>query len=301
LADLADEGARSRAGFVAIIGAPNVGKSTLLNCLLGRHLAPVAPRPQTTRHRLLGILNTPGAQAVFLDTPGLLDPKYALQRLMRQEIEAALKDADVLLAVLDAAAGPVGAEPILPLVRERTAVVAINKIDLLPDKTRLLPLTAHLAQAGLSEVLMVSALKAKGIDRLKDAIARALPEAEPLYPPDMLADRPERFFCAEFVREAVFNLYGEEVPYSTTVVIDEFKERPGRKDFVRATIYVERDSQKAILIGRNGAALKRVGAKARQTIEAFLGRGVYLELWVKVAKAWRENEGFLRNNVYGRG
>ncbi len=294
-------GGNFRSGYVAIIGLPNVGKSTLLNCLLGHHLAAVAPRPQTTRHKLLGILNLPGCQAVFLDTPGLLDPKYALQRLMKQEIENAVKDADLLLAVIDGTADPGSVEPVLSLVSKRPTVVAINKVDLLPDKTVLLQFAARLSAAGLDNVLMVSALKGHGTAQLKTAIVNALPEGEPYYPTDELADRPERFFCAEFIREAVFNLYGEEVPYSTTVVVEEFKERFGRKDLVRATVYVERDSQKAILIGRNGAALKRVGQRARRAIEGFLGRGVYLELWVKVARDWRNDEGFIRQNVFGRG
>ncbi len=288
-----------RRGYVALVGAPNVGKSTLLNRLLNCHLAAVAPRPQTTRHKLLGILNLPNCQAVFLDTPGLLDPRYALQRMMKQEIDSAVKDADVLLAVLDGTAGLDAAEPVLALISGRPTVAAINKIDLMPDKTQLLPLAARLSAAGVADVLMVSALKDLGLDRLKTTIVNALPEGEPYYPTDSLADRPERFFCAEFIREAIFNLYGEEVPYSTTVAIEEFKERPGRKDHIRATIYVERDSQKAILIGRSGAALKRVGQRARRTIETFLGRGVYLELWVKVAKDWRNNEGFIRQNVFG--
>jgi GTP-binding protein Era len=147
---------------------------------------------------------------------------------------------------------------------------------------------------------MVSALIGGGIDELKAAIVARLPEGRPFYAPDAIADRPERFFVAEFIREAVFNLYGEEIPYSTAVVIEEFKERPGRKDYVRANIYVERDSQKAIIIGRDGDALKRVGTQARRNIEGFLGRPVFLELWVKVAEAWRKDERFIRENVYGR-
>ena len=147
---------------------------------------------------------------------------------------------------------------------------------------------------------MVSALKGGGVDELKAAVAKHLPEGQPFYPPDAVADRPEKFFAAEFVREAVFNLYGEEIPYSTAVVVEEFKERPGCKDYVLATVYVERDSQKAIIIGRGGNALKRVGSQARRQIEAFTGRSVFLELRVKVAEAWRKNEQFIRENVYGR-
>jgi GTPase len=289
-----------RSGYVAIIGLPNVGKSTLLNRMLDTHLAAVAPRPQTTRHRLLGILNGSGHQAVFFDTPGLLDPKYALQQHMKREIELALSDADLVLLVLDASRSVEDVATFTGLVAGRKAVVALNKVDLVREKKDLLPAVEQLVKVGFAEVFMVSALTGGGVDELKAAITARLPEGQPFYAQDAVADRPERFFVAEFVREAVFNLYGEEIPYSTTVVIEEFKERPGRKDYIRANIYVERSSQKAIIIGRDGAALKRVGSQARRGIEGFLGRPVFLELWVKVAEAWRKDEQFLRENVYGR-
>ncbi len=289
-----------RSGYVAIIGLPNVGKSTLLNRLLGTHLAAVAPRPQTTRHRLLGILNGSGFQAVFLDTPGLLDPKYVLQQQMRREIDLALKDADLVMLVLDATRTGEETDSIVRRLAGRKVLAVLNKVDLVREKKDLLPAVDRLVQAGFADVFMVSALKGGGVEDLKTAIAARLPEGQPFYPPDAIADRPERFFAAEFVREAVFNLYGEEIPYSTAVVIEEFKERPGRKDYVHAIIYVERDSQKAIIIGSGGRALKRVGSQARQEIEAFIGRPVYLELRVKVAEAWRKDERFIRENVYGR-
>ena len=279
---------------------PNVGKSTLLNRLLGTHLAAVAPRPQTTRHRILGILNGPGYQAIFLDTPGLLEPKYALQEQMRREIDLALKDADLVMLVLDASRTDEDTPSLVRLSAGRKVLAVLNKVDLVKEKKDLLPAVDRLVKAGFPDVFMVSALKGGGVGDLKTAIAARLPEGQPFYPPDAIADRPERFFAAEFVREAVFNLYGEEIPYSTAVVVDEFKERPGRKDYVLATIYVERDSQKAIMIGSGGKALKRVGSQARQEIEAFLGRPVFLELRVKVAEAWRKDERFIRENVYGR-
>jgi GTP-binding protein Era len=289
-----------RSGYVALLGVPNAGKSTLVNRLLGLHLAAVAPRPQTTRHRILGILNGPGFQALLLDTPGLLEPKYALQRLMRREIDRALADADLLLLVVDATAGPGQLDPLLAVASGRRAVVALNKVDAIGDKTMLLPAAERLSSADLNDVLMVSALKGKGIDVLRSTIVQALPAGSPFYPQDQVTERNERFFVAEFIRESIFNLYGAEVPYATTVALEEFKERPGRKDYIKAVIHVERDSQKAILIGKDGAALKRVGASARRSIEQFLERPVYLELWVKVAADWRENEGFIRENVYGR-
>jgi GTP-binding protein Era len=287
-------------GYVAIIGLPNVGKSTLLNRLTGAHLAAVAPRPQTTRHRILGILNGPGFQAVFLDTPGLLDPKYALQQQMKREIDLALKDADLVMLVLDAARAGEETDSLVRRLAGRKVLAVLNKVDLVREKKDLLPAVERLVKAGFGDVFMVSALKGGGVEDLKAAIAARLPEGQPFYPLDAIADRPEKFFAAEFVREAVFNLYGEEIPYSTAVVVDEFKERPDRKDYILATIYVERQSQKAIIIGSGGMALKRVGSQARREIEAFTGRPVFLELRVKLAEAWRKDDRFIRENIYGR-
>jgi len=284
-----------RAGYVAIIGRPNAGKSTLLNQLLGHRLAIVTPKPQTTRHRILGILNGPDYQALLLDTPGILDPKYALHQFMKEEIKKALDDSDVVLLVIDATQ-PECSD--LKLLAHRRALVALNKIDAVP-KQNLLPLAAECAQAGIEKVFMISALKGNGVDDLKKGIVELLPEGAPFYPPDTLSERPERFFVAELIREAVFNRYGAEIPYSTTVVIEEFRERPNRKDYIRAVIYVEKESQKGILIGEGGKALKKVGEIARESIEQFLGRPVYLELWVKVAKSWRQDENFIRKNVFG--
>jgi GTP-binding protein Era len=283
-----------RAGYVAIIGRPNAGKSTLLNRLLGHRLAIVTPKPQTTRHRILGILNGPDYQALLLDTPGILDPKYALHQFMKEEIKKALDDSDVVLLVIDATQ-PECSD--LKLLAHRRALVALNKIDAVP-KQNLLPLAAECAQAGIEKVFMISALKGNGVDDLKNGIVELLPEGAPFYPPDTLSERPERFFVAELIREAVFNRYGAEIPYSTTVVIEEFRERPNRKDYIRAVIYVEKESQKGILIGEGGRALKKVGEIARESIEQFLGRPVYLELWVKVAKSWRQDENFIRQNLY---
>lgn len=286
-----------RAGYVAIIGRPNTGKSTLLNRLLGHRLSIVTPKPQTTRHRILGIMNGENYQALLLDTPGILDPKYTLQKVMKQEIVTAMSDADVILLVVDAT-NPVFED--LKLIRDRKAIIALNKIDRTP-RANLLPMADNCAREGFELVFMISALTGDGVADLKQAIIDLLPEAPAFYPPDQISERPERFFVAELIREAIFNHYGAEIPYSTTVEIEEFRERAGKKDYIRAIIYVERESQKGILIGEGGKALKKVGALAREAIEQFLGRPVYLELWVKVKPNWRENENFIRRAVYGIG
>ena len=286
-----------RAGYVAIIGLPNVGKSTLLNRLLGQHLAIVAPKPQTTRHQILGILNGPDYQAVLLDTPGILTPKSALQKMMRRETLQALAAADVVVLMIDATEPATEPVPATGTLDRHRTLVALNKVDRVA-KQSLLPLADQLAQAGFEQVYMISALTGDGVDDLKRAMVALLPEAEPFFPADIASNRPERFFVAEIIREAVFNRYGAEVPYATTVTVDEFQERPGRKDYISATIYVERDSQKAIIIGRDGQALKQTGARARKEIERFLGRPVYLKLWVKKAERWRQNERFIRENIY---
>ncbi len=283
-----------RAGYVAIIGRPNAGKSTLLNRLLGQRLAIVTPKPQTTRHRILGILTGEDYQLLLVDTPGILDPKYTLQRLMKEEIDRAIAETDALLLLLDAT------EPVyddLELIKNYNAVVAINKIDTVA-KPSILPIVDRCAQEGFQKIFVISALTGDGVEDLKAGIVSLLPSAPPLYSPDQLSERTERFFVTELIRETIFNRYGAEIPYSTTVVIEEFKERPNRKDYIRAVIYVERESQKAILIGEEGKALKKVGSIAREAIEQFLARPVYLELWVKVAKNWRRNESFIRQTVY---
>jgi len=266
----------------------------LLNRFMARQVSIVAPKPQTTRHRILGILNGEGFQVLFLDTPGILKPTYKLQELMEKEIGRALEDADVVLSLVDATA------PNLPdaeLLAGRKVIVAVNKTDK-AGKEELASIARQVAEKGFERVFMVSALKGDGVEELKQALIEALPAGQPFYPCDQISERSERFFAAEIVREAIFNLYGAEVPYATTVVVDEFAERPGRKDYIRAVIYVERSTQKAIIIGKNGAALKKAGSIARRKIEEFLGRPVYLELWVKVAEAWRKNETFIRQNIY---
>jgi GTP-binding protein Era len=290
-----------RVGYVAILGRPNVGKSTLMNALLGQKLSIVSPKPQTTRHRILGILSGETFQIVFFDTPGLLDPRYKLQEVMLKSAERAAQDADEVLFMIEAL--PESHELDFQWLErlkilDKPSILAINKIDLVP-KDQLLPLIDECHRRyQFREIVPISALKQDGIDILRDVLVRYLPEGSPLYPEDMLTDQPERFFVAEIIREKIFQRYGEEIPYSATVVIDEFKERPGAKDYIRASIYVEKPGQRKILIGKGGEALKRIGREAREEIEAFLGRPVFLELWVGVKEKWRQKESLLRQFGY---
>ncbi|MDZ7332190.1 MAG: GTPase Era [candidate division KSB1 bacterium] len=290
-------GSDFKAGYVALIGPPNVGKSTLMNALLGQKLSIVTPKPQTTRHRVLGIVTGVDHQIIFLDTPGLLIPRYKLQEKMVKAARTAISEADVLLAMIEPEESI--SEPNRSMLSElvkhkKPIILAINKIDLIP-KDRLLPMIAAYSQAfRLDEIIPISALKLDGLDRLQQLLLKYLPVGLPFYPEDMITDQPERFFVAELIREKIFEKYGEEIPYSTAVTIEEFKEREQGKDYIRAVIYVERDSQKAIIIGRQGMALKQVGQLAREEIELFLGRPVYLELFVKVKEKWRQKETVLR-------
>ncbi len=293
-----------KAGYVAIVGRPNVGKSTLINNFLRFKLSVVTPKPQTTRHRILGVLNGDDYQVIFLDTPGIMEKaKYNLHKWMIKRAIEAMEEADLVLFVVEPTQPTEGDLKILEAIKERNkkTVLVINKIDRVPRLEVLPVIDAYSKLYDFVDVVPISALKLINTDELLDVIVKNLPEGEPFYPQDMLTDRPERFFVAEIIREKVFQLYGEEIPYSTAVEIEIFKENDeehGGKDYIRAVIYVERPSQKAILIGREGHALKRVGMRARQEIEEFLGRPVYLELWVKTKPKWRKNEAFLKEIGY---
>ncbi len=289
-----------RAGYVALVGRPNVGKSTLLNQLLKMKLSIVTHKPQTTRKKVLGILSGENYQIVFIDTPGIIEPRYNLQKVMMKYVRSAMEDADVIVYIVDASSTrkdfeEIG-EQIAPL--EKPVILVLNKIDLV-KKDDLLPLIdAYRSLYDFRAIVPISALKGDGLDDLVEEIIQNLPHNPPYYPPDYVTDQQERFFVSEIIREKIFQLYGEEIPYACHVQIEEFKENPGRKDFIRAIIYVERLSQKGILIGKKGQALKRVGELARQEIEAFLGRPVYLELYVKVMEDWRKKESKLRRLGY---
>jgi GTP-binding protein Era len=286
-----------RSGYVAIVGPPNVGKSTLLNRLTGQKIAIVTPKPQTTRNRLLGILTRPGVQMIFLDTPGIFRPDYPLQKAMVETAVRALGEADVALVMLDACGDrPGGRDRILRLLPEgkTAAVLALNKIDLLKDKKHLLPLIDRYHRTGrFREIVPVSALTGDGVEDLFDTLAGLLPEGPQYYPEDMITESPERFLAAEVIREKVFLRTGDEIPYSAAVKVDEYKDR-GDSLYIKATIYLERDSQKAIVIGGKGAKLKEIGQLARQELETETGRKIYLDLWVKVRRRWRHQPGDLR-------
>ncbi len=280
-------------GYVAVAGRPNVGKSTLTNKLLNFPLSIVTRKPQTTRQRLLGILSGDGYQVVFLDTPGLLIPRYALQKVMVEAAWSAVEDADIVLLMTEPVADEFDDEiGILRRLDElgKKVILAINKIDLI-SKPSLLPLMEHFSTIyPFEEIVPISALKDDGLHHLRDAVVSRLPKQLPFYPPDEVTDKPMRFFAGEIVRQKVFELYGEEVPYSVAAVVDEYKEREGGKDFIRVEVIAERDSQKAILIGRKGEAVRKLGQAAREAIEAFVGKPVYLEIRVLVKKDWRKDE-----------
>ena len=305
-----------RSGYAAIVGAPNVGKSTLLNRLLGTKLSIVTPRPSTTRNRVLGILSDDGSEAgasggtrpphqvVFLDTPGVVRPKYRLHDHMMRDVDRALRDADVAVFIADATQDYISHDAEAALTKldgfHGHSILALNKVDLLPTPDEALPLVELYRQRhDFEEVVPISALGGKGTDNLLSLILDRIPEGPPYYPADQISEHPERFFVAEIVREAVFNLFRDEVPYSTSVVVVQFEERERQKDFVACDIVVERDSQKGILIGKGGHALKRLGQAARREIEDFLGRPVYLQLHVKTRADWRNRDGYLREYGYG--
>ncbi|NPB03929.1 MAG: GTPase Era [Thermotogae bacterium] len=295
-----------KVGFVAIVGRPNVGKSTLVNALLKFKLAAVSPKPQTSRFKIIGIITDEDAQIVLVDTPGILQKsKYTLHDYMLKEAKTAMAEADVVLLVVEPKPPGDIEEAILEEFRrskeKRPVILVINKIDTV-HKNALLPIMQTYSEMyDFAEIVPVSALKGDGLDILLDVIKKHLPEGTPFYPGDEITDKPLRFIIAEIIRERIFVHYREEIPYSTAVKVEEFRESddPNKPVYIRATIYVERPSQKAIIIGRRGRAIKRVGIEARKQIEAILGRKVYLDLWVKVKKKWRENLRFIRELELG--
>lgn len=293
-----------RTGYVAIVGEPNVGKSTLVNKFVGAKLSIVTNKPQTTRKSVLGIMTDERAQMIFLDTPGVLTPHYLLQEKMLGYVQTALSDADVVLLLVDANAPDLDRLATTPLgaIRElgKPVVLAINKVDSLPDRNVVLPVMERfMKMEAFEEVIPISALHGDNVAVVMEAIAGRLPVGPPLYDPELISRQPQRFFVSELVREQVLKLYKQEIPYSVEVVVVEFKERrPPAKIYISAEIVVERDTQKRIIIGSKGESLKRLGERARVNIEEFLEQPVYLELFVKVRDDWRQNENRLRSFGY---
>ena len=291
-----------RSGFVAVVGRPNVGKSTLVNRLVGEKVAIVSDKPQTTRNRILAVLNRPDAQIVLFDTPGIHKPMHRMNERMVEAAVGSLGQVDLALWLVDVteAYGP-GDRYVRDVLQRsgKPVLLGLNKIDLVP-KPRLLPLIDEYHRLlDFAEVVPLSGLKGDNVDRLAGLLTAHLPPGERLYPDDFLTDQPERFFVAEMVREQILRHTREEIPYSTAVIIDSFKEVPPLVR-IEASILVERESQKGILIGRGGAMLKSIGSAARREIEAFLGTKVYLGLFVKVREGWREDPAVLDEMGLGK-
>lgn len=287
-----------RSGFAAIIGRPNVGKSTLLNQLVGQKIAIMSDKPQTTRNKIRCVLTREDAQIVFIDTPGVQRPRDRLGELMMESTTGALQGVDLILFLVEANVDPGPGDRFImeTLKKSGTPVfLVINKVDLI-EKTRLLPLIdRYREQMDFAEIIPLSALKGENTTHLVDTLIKYLPEGPQYYPADMVTDHPEHFIVAELIREKVLHLTSEEIPHAIAVDVEEMKERENGKVYILATIYVERDSQRGILVGKNGSMTKKIGQSARSDIENLLGSKVFLELWVKVKKDWRNRLGILRN------
>jgi GTPase len=291
-----------RAGFVAVVGRPNVGKSTLINALLGQKVSIVSPKPQTTRNRLLGILTRDDAQLIFLDTPGIHNPQHKLGEVLVETAAASLPDADALLWLVDVSAPPTDEDrKVGEIIRAARVpiplLLGLNKIDRLEGKSSRFE-AEYVALAPGAEVRRVSALAGDGLEPLADRLAELVPLSPPLFPEDQVTDQQVRFMAGELVREAVLLYLRDEVPHSVAVLVNEFSERDNGVTFIAATVYVERPTQKMIILGKDGAMIKRIGQAAREQIEEMLETKIFLELWVKVRPKWRTDEEELRRLGY---
>lgn len=289
-------------GFAAIIGRPNVGKSTLLNALIGQKLAIMSDKPQTTRNRIVGVLTEPAYQIVFLDTPGIHKPKHKLGEYMNRVAEHAIPDVDTVLFVVDATA-KVGETDAAIAQRikasGRKAILVVNKIDEMHDKAQMYAaMEAYKALGEFIEVIPISALKQRHLADLVDTIKKQLEPGPRYYPEDMVTDQPERMVAAELIREKILHLTRDEIPHSVAVEIEEMKTRENGVVYIRCTVWVERESQRGILVGEGGAMSREIGKLARADIEGLLGSKVYLELWVKAKKDWRNKDALLRSLGY---
>jgi GTP-binding protein Era len=288
-----------KSGFVNIFGAPNAGKSTLLNLLLGERLVIVSPKVQTTRHRILGILSEPNYQIVFSDTPGIMEPKYKLHQKMMMQVKSALEDADVAILVHDINEPAENLETIVASLKLKVPVILLlNKLDAMKDKPMADKLVKQYRETYKNwKVLGISAKTGLNTDKIMPLVLEMLPEGMPFYPEDSISDRNERFFVAEMIREQIYMLYEEEVPYHAAVLVQSFEEKP-TLNVIKADIIVSRETQKVILIGKGGAMIKQLGINARKAMEEFLQKKVHLELFVKVRPKWRDNDIYLREYGY---
>jgi len=298
---------KNKTGYVAILGLPNSGKSTLLNALLGQKLSIITSKPQTTRKRILGILSEEYYQIIFLDTPGILSPSYLLQEKMMEDVKTSLDDADVIVMIIDvkedSSADNLFAQEFVKdtvIKSKKPKLLILNKVDLITQEKVNDLIKNFESQREFEEIIPISATLNFNILRVKEEIIRFLPTGPKLFPDDQVTDENERFFVSEIVREKILELYRDEVPYSCEILIVDFKEREKGKNFISAEIVVERDSQKVIIIGKGGAGIKKLGQVARESIEEFLQREVFLELRVKVRKKWRSDENLLKSFGYSK-
>ncbi len=288
-----------QSGFVNIFGAPNAGKSTLLNALLGEHFVITSPKVQTTRHRILGIVNEPQHQIIFSDTPGIIEPKYKLHEKMMHHVKSALEDADVAILVHDITQPKEEIQAIAEKLRLKVpTILLLNKIDLIKDAKQLKEqIDIYKSLFPKWQIVPISAQKNRNVKEITPLILQYLPEAPAYYPEDSMSDRPVRFFVSELIREQIYHLYQEEIPYHAAVIIQAFEEK-ATLDVIKAEIIVARETQKVILLGKGGSKIKQLGINARKAIEEFLQRKVHLELFIKVRPKWRDNENYLREYGY---
>jgi len=287
-----------KSGYVALVGRPNAGKSTLMNALLGDKISIITPKPQTTRHQIVGIHSTADSQIIFLDTPGIIEPRYKLQEAMMDFVEKARKDADLVLFLVESTEREIP-DYVFEVFEElkQPVLLVVNKMDLSSEK-QVEPMVNKLnGRYKFVDVVYISALQGTGIEELKQKMIELLPAGPPFYPKDIISKHPVRFFVAELIREQIFMQFQEEIPYSCTVDIVDYNEGPDL-DRINAEIIVNRKSQKGMLIGKKGSAIKKLGTESRKAIEAFVGKQVYLDLHVKVREKWREKEGMLKHLGY---
>lgn len=294
-----------RCGFVSILGKPNVGKSTLLNAILNQKLSIISKKPQTTRKKILGIYNDEEAQIIFLDTPGIVKPEYLLHQKMLNYVLSAIDESDLIIFLVDYKEYNIFNidinEQLLNLLKKTKVPIflVINKIDLMKNRSELLKIIDEMKEYPIfKEIIPLSALNNDNVTELVKSIKTILPEHPPYFDKDEISNAPIRFFVSEIIREKIFHYFHDEVPYSTEVIVEEYKERVGAKDYAAVSIIVERESQKKIIIGKKGEAIKKIGEKARKDIEEFIGKGIYLELYVKVKENWRNEENLLNSFGY---